>query len=84
MSLKKIKAIRGMHDITPDKSGHWAQIEKTVAAVFAAYAYREIRMPIVENTGLFRRSIGEVTDIVENAAVLTAAKLEGYGVSWLV
>jgi len=65
MPLKKIKAIRGMHDITPDKSGHWARLEKAVAAVFATYAYREIRMPIVENTGLFHRSIGEVTDIVE-------------------
>ena len=54
-----------MHDITPDKSGHWARLEKAIAAVFATYAYREIRMPIVENTGLFHRSIGEVTDIVE-------------------
>ncbi|NNL57724.1 MAG: histidine--tRNA ligase, partial [Pseudomonadales bacterium] len=65
MSAQKIKAIRGMHDITPDKSGHWSRMEATVARVCAAYAYREIRMPIVESIGLFQRSIGDVTDIVE-------------------
>lgn len=54
-----------MHDITPDKSGHWARIEQALASVLSAYAYKEIRMPIVENTRLFSRSIGEVTDIVE-------------------
>lgn len=63
--MEKIKAIRGMHDITPDKSGHWARIEQAIASVFASYAFREIRMPIVEYTRLFQRSIGEVTDIVE-------------------
>lgn len=65
MSQQKIKAIRGMHDITPEKSGNWSRIEAAIEGVFASYAYREIRMPIVESTGLFQRSIGEVTDIVE-------------------
>jgi len=54
-----------MHDITPDKAGHWARIEAALAEIFDRYAYREIRLPIVEKTGLFSRSIGEVTDIVE-------------------
>lgn len=54
-----------MHDITPDQSGHWSRIETAIAQVFNSYAYREIRMPIVESTRLFHRSIGEVTDIVE-------------------
>jgi histidyl-tRNA synthetase len=54
-----------MHDITPDKSGHWSRIEVALADIFSRYGYREIRLPIVEKTGLFSRSIGEVTDIIE-------------------
>lgn len=61
----KVKAVRGMHDITPDKSGYWRRMERLIADVFTSYAYQEIRMPIVESTQLFCRSIGEVTDIVE-------------------
>jgi histidyl-tRNA synthetase len=64
-SLKTIQAVRGMHDITPEQSGHWSRLEQAVAEVFSSYAYREIRMPLVESTRLFHRSIGEVTDIVE-------------------
>ena len=60
-----IKAIRGMHDITPERSAHWAATERCLEQAFAAYSYAEIRMPIVEYTRLFKRSIGEVTDIVE-------------------
>ncbi len=63
--MKIIKAVRGMHDITPEKSGYWSRIEKALEKVLDSYAYREIRMPIVESTSLFHRSIGEVTDIVE-------------------
>ncbi|MEZ7984949.1 MAG: histidine--tRNA ligase, partial [Pseudomonadales bacterium] len=54
-----------MHDITPEQAGHWSRLERAVAEVFSSYAYREIRMPLVESTRLFHRSIGEVTDIVE-------------------
>ncbi len=60
-----VKAIRGMHDITPERSAHWAEVEHCLQQAFAAYGYQEIRMPIVESTRLFKRSIGEVTDIVE-------------------
>jgi len=54
-----------MHDVLPDDSAVWLRVEDEVRAVLEAYAYRQIRMPIVEVTDLFRRSIGEVTDIVE-------------------
>lgn len=63
--MDKINAVRGMNDITPDKAAYWAAIEQVLARVFASYGYREMRMPIVESTRLFKRSIGDVTDIVE-------------------
>jgi histidyl-tRNA synthetase len=62
---KKIQAIRGMHDILPRDSGLWQFLEDTLRDVLTRYGYREIRMPVVEMTDLFKRSIGEVTDIVE-------------------
>ncbi len=62
---ENIQAIRGMHDILPDHTPVWQYFEKIVLRVMAAYGYREIRLPIVEKTELFQRSIGEVTDIVE-------------------
>ena len=61
----KIQAIRGMHDILPDQSPRWQHVEAVLRRVMGAYGYREIRLPIVEKTELFKRSIGEVTDIVE-------------------
>ncbi len=63
--MSKIQAIRGMNDLLPDDSPLWQYIEATVAECLQAYAYREIRFPLLEKTELFRRSIGEVTDIVE-------------------
>lgn len=62
---KKIQAIRGMNDLLPQQSPVWQYLEGTVKEVLASYGYDEIRMPIVEQTALFKRSIGEVTDIVE-------------------
>lgn len=62
---ENIQAIRGMHDILPDRTPVWQHFENIVQRVMAAYGYREIRLPIVEKTELFQRSIGEVTDIVE-------------------
>lgn len=62
---KAIKAIRGMNDILPEQAPFWARLHRAAERVFAAYGYREIRLPIVERTQLFERSIGEVTDIVE-------------------
>jgi len=60
-----IQAIRGMHDILPEQSPYWQWLEHNARHVLAAYCYQEIRLPIVEKTELFKRSIGEVTDIVE-------------------
>jgi len=54
-----------MNDILPTETPRWQFLEKTVGTVLAQYGYGEIRLPVVEHTELFRRSIGEVTDIVE-------------------
>jgi histidyl-tRNA synthetase len=62
---KNIKAIRGMHDQLPDGIGLWHKLEDTARRVLESYGYEEIRTPLVETTDLFKRSIGEVTDIVE-------------------
>jgi len=61
----KPKAIRGMNDVLPEASGTWRFVETIVREVIESYGYQEIRVPILEQTELFRRSIGEVTDIVE-------------------
>ena len=60
-----IQAIRGMHDVLPEQTPLWQYAELTLRGVLSAYGYSEIRLPIVEKTELFKRSIGEVTDIVE-------------------
>ena len=62
---KKIQAIRGMHDILPTQSPVWQFLEDQVRVVLERYGYNELRTPLVELTELFKRSIGEVTDIVE-------------------
>ena len=61
----KIQSIRGMNDLLPEQSAIWQYLERTVAEVLASYSYREIRFPILEQTELFKRAVGEVTDIVE-------------------
>jgi len=63
--LKKIQAIRGMNDLLPSDSAAWQFVEAAVADILQRYGYQEIRFPILESTDLFKRSIGEVTDIVE-------------------
>jgi len=60
-----IQAIRGMHDVLPEHTPLWQYAEQIIRDLLGAYGYREIRLPIVEKTELFKRSIGEVTDIVE-------------------
>ena len=62
---KSIQNIKGMPDILPAVSGQWQYLEQILVDMMRGYGYREIRMPIVEPTDLFKRSIGEVTDIVE-------------------
>ncbi len=60
-----IQLIRGFKDILPGESELWQHIEKTAAALFEDFGFKEIRVPIMERTELFARSIGEDTDIVE-------------------
>ena len=62
---KTLQAVRGMNDILPDEAEIWEQFEDIVRDWLRSYGYRPIRMPIVEPTPLFKRAIGEVTDIVE-------------------
>ena len=61
----RLQAIRGMNDILPSEIAYWQYLETTARKLFAEYGYQEMRVPIVEHTGLFKRSIGELTDIVE-------------------
>lgn len=63
--MAKIQAIRGMNDVLPAQTPIWQYFERTVRNLVQSYGYQEIRLPIVEQTELFKRSIGEVTDIVE-------------------
>ncbi len=62
---KAIQAIRGMNDLLPEALSLWQRIEQAAETVLTAYGYREIRFPVIEKTELYKRSIGEVTDIVE-------------------
>ncbi|TBR37827.1 histidine--tRNA ligase [Marinomonas agarivorans] len=61
----KIQAIRGMNDILPVETPIWQYLESCVANVVKAYGYQQIRFPVLENTDLFKRGVGETTDIVE-------------------
>ncbi|WP_028388782.1 histidine--tRNA ligase [Legionella fairfieldensis] len=63
--VDKIQAIRGMNDILPHQTPAWRRLEKLFAHCLLQYGYQEIRFPLLENTQLFKRTIGEVTDIVE-------------------
>lgn len=63
--FKKVTAIRGMNDILPGDSARWEKLESLVRHWLRAYGYRNLRTPILEQTRLFTRGIGEVTDIVE-------------------
>ncbi len=61
----RIEPIRGMNDILPDQSSDWQFVEKCIRELLGSYGYGEIRLPLLEKTELFARSIGETTDIVE-------------------
>src|SRR3569623_862346 len=60
-----LQAVRGMHDILPPQSRYFVHLVQTAREVLGAYGYDEIRLPMVESTELFKRTIGDVTDIVE-------------------
>ncbi|MEM6605935.1 MAG: histidine--tRNA ligase [Pseudomonadota bacterium] len=63
--MSRIQSVRGMNDVLPPTSERWNFVENTTSELFEQYGYRELRLPLIESTGLFARSIGEVTDIVE-------------------
>ncbi|MGB7214984.1 MAG: histidine--tRNA ligase [Gammaproteobacteria bacterium] len=60
-----LSPVRGMNDVLPEDEALWERLETEAARLFKAYDYRRIRIPVLERTELFRRSIGELTDIVE-------------------
>ena len=61
----KQRAVRGMNDILPDAANTWRYLESVVRDIVSSYGYDEVRLPLLEHTALFKRSIGEATDIVE-------------------
>jgi histidyl-tRNA synthetase len=65
MERKTYRAVRGMRDVLPEEIGRWRRLEAVAAELARLHGHREIRPPLVEETELFRRSVGEVTDIVE-------------------
>ncbi len=63
--MTSTRSVKGMNDLLPADSSKWQRVEQSLKSVLNSYGYSEIRFPILEKTELFRRSIGEVTDIVE-------------------
>ncbi len=78
--MAKFKTIRGMNDVTPSEVSVWQFVEASIRSIFASYAYDEIRFPIVEQTELFSRSVGESTDIVSKE-MYTFEDRNGDGIS---
>jgi histidyl-tRNA synthetase len=72
-----IQAVRGMNDILPDEAELWERFEETVRSWARGYGYRNIRTPLLEHTALFRRAIGEATDIVEKEMYSFVDELNG-------
>lgn len=74
---QKITAVKGMNDVLPEEGAAWDDFERAARDVTAAYGYQQIRTPIVEQTRLFQRGIGEVTDIVEKEMYSFVDRLNG-------
>ena len=72
-----LQAVRGMNDVLPDEAAGWLAFEEIVRDCMHRYGYRNIRTPLLEPTGLFRRAIGEVTDIVEKEMYTFTDELNG-------
>jgi histidyl-tRNA synthetase len=72
-----LRAVRGMNDLLPADAPLWAYFEQTIRDWLKSYGYREMRTPILEHTGLFKRAIGEVTDIVEKEMYTFVDALNG-------
>lgn len=76
-SFQKLRGLTGMKDVLPSESGQWEQLETIVREWLASYGYRNMRTPILEQTQLFARGIGEVTDIVEKEMYSFTDSLNG-------
>jgi histidyl-tRNA synthetase len=63
--MRPIPPVKGMNDMLPEQAAGWQHVEQVARELFAGYGYREIRVPVLEETALFKRAIGEHTDIVE-------------------
>lgn len=74
---QKLQAVKGMNDLLPEEAALWQALEHKLAAWFAAYGYRNMRTPVLEQTALFRRGIGEATDIVEKEMFSFTDRLNG-------
>jgi histidyl-tRNA synthetase len=77
MISQKIQSVRGMNDILPDEAEFWDLFDETIRSWLKSYGYRPLRLPIVEPTPLFKRAIGEVTDIVEKEMYSFVDSLNG-------
>ncbi len=77
MAIETLRAVRGMNDILPAEIGLWQRFEAVIRDWLASYGYQEMRTPILEQTGLFKRAIGEVTDIVEKEMYTFVDELNG-------
>ncbi len=75
--MNKIKSVKGMNDILPNESYIWLWLENKLTNWLSSYGYKNIRTPIIEDSSLFLRSIGEVTDIVEKELYIFTDRLNG-------
>ena len=77
VKIQKLSGVRGMNDLLPADAHHWEFLERTVASLAKTYGYQTIRTPILEQTAVFQRGIGEVTDIVEKEMYSFEDRLNG-------
>ena len=78
--MKKIQKIRGMHEVNPSDSKIWSKITNKIIQIFESYSYNEIRLPTIESTDLFQRTVGELSDIV-NKEMFTFESKSGKSLS---
>ena len=76
-ATQKLSGVKGMNDILPEDGALWRALEQHMLAWLDSYGYRDMRMPVLEQTALFRRGIGEVTDIVEKEMFSFTDRLNG-------
>ncbi|MDY3115289.1 MAG: histidine--tRNA ligase [Sutterella sp.] len=77
MSKEKFSGVKGMNDMLPEDAAIWQHLQKTAVSVVERYGYQEIRTPILEDTRVFTRGVGEVTDIVEKEMYSFTDSLNG-------